>query len=104
MHKHSQYTNPSLLARNKLSVRLLVPRACAWATKFLRLAPTIVCNKKGAIVCDKSLLQLILAVLIDVFLVVGNLQRDKSMCHTIKKCVSCREERTILFAIACRIA
>ena len=66
----SPYTSPSILLR--LTVRLLVPRARTWTAKLLGLAPPVVCNEQCAVVLDESLLELVLRVLVDVLLVVGN--------------------------------
>jgi len=56
-----------------LSVRLLVPRAGTRTTELLGLAPAVVGDEESAVVCDEGLLQLVLAVLVDVLLVVGDL-------------------------------
>lgn len=57
----------------RLTVRLLVTGTGTWTTKLLWLATSVVGNEQGTVVRDESLLQLVLAVLIDVLLVVGNL-------------------------------
>lgn len=49
----------------------LVPRPGAGTTKLLRLTPSVVGDEQGTIVGDQCLLQLVLAVLVDEFLVVG---------------------------------
>lgn len=57
----------------RLTVRLLVTGTGTWTTKLLWLATSVVGNEQSTVVRDESLLQLVLAVLIDVLLVVGNL-------------------------------
>ena len=56
-----------------LSVRLLVPRTCPGTAELLGLAPPIVGDEERAVVGDEGLLELVLAVFVDVFLVVGDL-------------------------------
>jgi len=56
----------------RLTVRLLVPRARTWTTELLGLAPPVIGNKECAVILDEGLLELVLRVLIDVFLVVGD--------------------------------
>jgi hypothetical protein len=65
--------------RNRLTVRLLVSGASTWTSKLLWLRASWVGNKEGTVVCDESSLQLILGVLIDVLLVVG----DKRLCNSL---------------------
>lgn len=48
----------------------LVPRPRAGPTKLLRFAPSVVCDEQRTVIRDQRLLQLVLAVLIDEFLVV----------------------------------
>jgi len=57
---------------DRLTVRLLVPCARTWTTKLLGLAPPVVGNEKCAVVLDEGLLELVLRVLVDVLLVVGD--------------------------------
>lgn len=57
----------------RLTVRLLVTGTGTWTTKLLWLATSVVGNEQSTVVSDESLLQLVLAVLIDVLLVVGDL-------------------------------
>ena len=57
----------------RLTVRLLVTGTGTWTTELLWLAASVVGNEKSTVVCNESLLQLVLAVLIDVLLVVGDL-------------------------------
>lgn len=59
--------------RIPLPVGFLVTSTGTWTTELLWLAPSVVGDEKGAVVGDQGLLQLVLAVLIDVLLVVGNL-------------------------------
>lgn len=61
---------PSILFR--LTVRFLVPRARTWTAELLGLAPSVVGNEQCAVVLDKRLLELVLRVLVDVLLVVGD--------------------------------
>ena len=56
-----------------LTVRLLEPGAGTATTELLGLASSAVGNEECAVVGDKSLLQLVLGVLIDELLVVGDL-------------------------------
>lgn len=61
-----------------LPVRLLVPGTRTWTTELLWLAPSVVSNEEGTVVGHKRLLELVLAVLVDVLLVVGNLVAKSS--------------------------
>jgi hypothetical protein len=56
----------------RLTVRLLVPRARTGTAELLGLAPSVVGNEQCAVVLDESLLELVLRVLVDVLLVVGD--------------------------------
>jgi hypothetical protein len=56
----------------RLTVRLLVPGTRTWTTELLGLAPPVVGNEQCAVVLDESLLELVLRVLVDVLLVVGD--------------------------------
>jgi len=53
-----------------LTVGFLVPRTCAWTAKLLGLAPPVVGNEECSVILYECLLQLVLGVLVDVFLVV----------------------------------
>jgi hypothetical protein len=55
-----------------LTVRLLVPGAGTATTELLGLRTAVVGNEECAVVLNESLLQLVLGVLVDVLLVVGN--------------------------------
>ena len=55
-----------------LSVRLLVSGSGTWTTELLWLALSAVGNQQGSVVLDKGALQLVLGVLVDIFLVVGD--------------------------------
>lgn len=55
-----------------LTVGFLVPRARTWTAELLGLAPPVVCDEECAVVLDEGLLELVLGVLVDVFLVVGD--------------------------------
>ena len=55
-----------------LTVGFLVPRTCAWTAKLLGLAPPVVGNEECAVVLYEGLLELVLRVLVDVFLVIGD--------------------------------
>jgi hypothetical protein len=57
---------------SRLTVRLLVPGAGTATTELLGLRAAVVGNEQCAVVLDKSLLQLVLGVLVDVLLVVGD--------------------------------
>lgn len=67
-NRSTQYCTHNL----NLPVRLLEPRAGTTTAELLRLGTTVIRNKEGAVVLDESLLQLVLGILIDVFLIVGN--------------------------------
>ena len=56
----------------RLTVRLLVPGTGTWTTKLLWLASPVVGNEESTVVLGQGLLELVLGVLIDVLLVVGN--------------------------------
>lgn len=58
--------------KNRLTVRLLVPGASTWTTELLGLAPPVVGNEQCAVVLNEGLLELVLGVLVDVLLVVGD--------------------------------
>jgi hypothetical protein len=59
-----------------LTIRFLVPRTRARTAKLLRLTSPVVGNKQCSVVLYKRLLQLVLRVLVDVFLVVS----DNGLC------------------------
>jgi hypothetical protein len=56
----------------RLTVRLLVPGARTWTAELLGLAPPVVGNEQCAVVLDQGELELVLRVLVDVLLVVGD--------------------------------
>jgi len=68
----SPYTRRYQTSANRLTVRLLVPGARTWTAELLGLAPPVVGNEQCAVVLDESLLELVLRVLVDVLLVVGD--------------------------------
>ena len=55
-----------------LTVGFLVPCASTGTTELLGLRATVVGNKQGAVVLHQSLLELVLGVLVNVLLVVGD--------------------------------
>jgi hypothetical protein len=57
---------------HRLTVGFLVPGAGTGTTEFLGLAPPVVGNEECAVVLNEGLLELVLGVLIDEFLVVGD--------------------------------
>ena len=59
--------------RHALTVRLLVAGAGTGTAELLGLHAAVVGDEEGAVVGDEGLLKLVLAVLVDVLLVVGNL-------------------------------
>jgi hypothetical protein len=63
---------PRASATARLTVRLLVPGASTGTAELLRLAPPVVGDEKCAVVLDEGLLELVLGVLVDVLLVVGD--------------------------------
>jgi len=67
MHRLPSSANP-----NDLTVRLLVPRARTGTAELLGLAPSVVGDEQCAVVLHERLLELVLGVLVDVFLVVGD--------------------------------
>ena len=68
----SPYTLFPSIARIRLTVRLLVPRTRTGTAELLGLAPPVVGNEQCAVVLDERLLELVLRVLVDVLLVVGD--------------------------------
>lgn len=58
--------------KENLTVRLLVTGAGTATTELLGLGATVVGDQEGAVVLDEGLLELVLGVLIDVLLVVGD--------------------------------
>lgn len=90
-HAHTRQTPPSQAEINKhdkrrrkkttkqksvgflrLTVRFLVTSTSTWTTEFLGLGPSGIGNEECAVVLDESLLELVLGVLVDVLLVVGD--------------------------------
>lgn len=53
-----------------LTVRLLVSCTRTWTAELLGLAPPVVCHEQRTVVLHERLLQLVLGILVDVFLVV----------------------------------
>lgn len=68
---HSGHKQP-IAQRGSLTVGFLVSRSGTWTTKLLGLAPSVVGNQERSVVLDKGLLQLVLGVFVDEFLVVGD--------------------------------
>lgn len=68
---HTPFSSP-LPPLSRLTVRLLVPRARTGTTELLGLAPPVVGDEQCAVVLDEGLLELVLRVLVDVLLVVGD--------------------------------
>lgn len=58
--------------KRNLTVRLLVTGAGTATTELLGLGPTVISDQEGAVVLDEGLLELVLGVLVDVLLVVGD--------------------------------
>lgn len=56
----------------RLTVRLLVPGARTWTAELLGFAATVVGNEERSVELDEGLLELVLGVLVDVLLVVGD--------------------------------
>jgi hypothetical protein len=56
----------------RLTVRFLEPGTRTVTAELLGLAPPVVGNEQCAVVLDEGLLELVLGVLVDVFLVVGD--------------------------------
>lgn len=55
-----------------LTVGLLETRTGTFSSEFLRLAASVVGDEEGPVVLDEGLLQLVLGILVDVLLVVGD--------------------------------
>lgn len=64
--------NPPSVGTNSLTVGLLVTGAGTGTAELLGLAPPVVGDEECAVVLDESLLELVLGVLVDVLLVVGD--------------------------------
>ena len=121
VHHHIRIPRTDRQQNDHSSVGLLVTSTCTWTAKFLGLAPSVVGNQERTVVADQDLLEGVFAVLIDVFLVVGDLefvqsQRCKRSSCGMRLC-ECnnialllqnlavdRVSLTMLLAIACRIA
>lgn len=71
------------------TITLLVSCSCSRPTKLLRLAPSVVRHQQCPIVLHQSLLQLILRMLIDVFLVVCHYRLGDCLTDSIDlRCVT----------------
>lgn len=57
---------------SSLTVRLLVSRSCTRTTELLRLTSPVVGHQQSSVILHQSLLQLVLRVLVNVLLVVGD--------------------------------
>jgi hypothetical protein len=66
------YSGEILLRGGVSGRRTLVPRTRTGTTELLGLAPTVVRNEQGAVVLDEQLLDVVLGVLIDELLEVGD--------------------------------
>jgi hypothetical protein len=72
--KRETTLEPSNHIRPSSTVGFLVSRTRTWAAELLWFASPVVGDEECAVVLDKGLLQLVLGVLIDVFLVVCDLR------------------------------
>ena len=72
-HKSSTAPFSTSTTKSHLSVGLLVPGTGTRTTELLGLHTAVVSNEEGTVVGNESLLELVLAVLVDVLLVVGDL-------------------------------
>ena len=72
-HKSPTASFPNSTTKSHLSVGLLVPGTGTRTTELLGLHTAVVSDEEGTVVGDESLLELVLAVLVDVLLVVGDL-------------------------------
>lgn len=63
---------PTTSIANPLTVRFLVSGSGTWTAEFLRLASSVIGNEECSVVLYKGLLQLVLGVFVNVFLVVGD--------------------------------
>ena len=77
---------PRTRHNTNLTVGFLVPCPRTWSTKLLGLRPSRIRNKQSPIICNQSLFELILAVLIHVFLVI----RNDSFCDGLTDGVNLR--------------
>jgi hypothetical protein len=77
---------------NFSTVRLLVSRARTWTAELLWLASSVVGNQERSVVLDKCLLQLVLRVLVDEFLVVRYLYCPLLMTGLIVAGGGCEED------------
>ena len=72
-HKSPTAPFSTSTTKSHLSVGLLVPGTGTRTTELLGLHTAVVSDEEGTVVGDESLLELVLAVLVDVLLVVGDL-------------------------------
>lgn len=70
--RHARNTAPK---PNRLTVRLLEPGPGTFSTELLRLAPPVVRYQQSPVILHQGLLELVLGVLVNVLLVVGNLSQ-----------------------------
>jgi hypothetical protein len=79
-HTHASIPFP---IHKPLPVGFLVAGTGTWTAKLLGLTSSVVGNEKGTVVGHESLLELVLAVLVDVFLVVGDLEARQVSCPIV---------------------
>lgn len=82
--KHENTFPPLSLSLS--TVRLLEPRTCATSSKLLRLAAPRIRNKQSAIVPNKNILNLLLALFINVLLI----KRDECFRNALANGVNLR--------------
>lgn len=82
MHPNTHHPFPPVHSSSFLPVRLLVSRSRTWTTEFLRLTTSVIRHKESSVVGYEGLLELVLAVFIDVLLVVGDLSGIQSVIST----------------------
>lgn len=54
-----------------LAITLLIPGPGAWSAKLLGFTPPVICNQQCPVIQHQRLLQLVLSILINVFLIIG---------------------------------
>lgn len=76
-YSEERQAGPAGVVENCLTVRLLVSGTGTLSAELLGLHLAVVGNEEGTVVGDKGLLELVLGVLVDELLVVGDLWGEK---------------------------
>lgn len=66
-----------------LTITLLIPRPGAWAAKLLGFTPPVICNQQCPVIQHQRLLQLVLSILINVFLIIGYDRFRNSLAYRV---------------------